>query len=166
VHEADADQCTSGLNYDTRRPRREMLTDYRTVLERIYAPEAYFGRARQVCRELDKTEHRLRAPLRHVLRDLRSFGRIAWQLGVRRQGTRRAFWGATFDTLVHNPRALKISGSFAALYLHLGPFSRMLVDRLEKQIAESPAEPVASVRRVHGPPPVTGAAVDTRTAAP
>ena len=140
VQEADADQCTSGLNFRTRRPRREMLVDYRTVLERIYAPGAYFGRARLVCRELDLSAHRLRAPLRHVIRDLRSFGRISWRLGVRKSGARGAFWGAMLDTLVHNPRALKIAGSFAALYLHLGPFSRMLVDRLGEQIPACPPE--------------------------
>ncbi len=149
VREDDADQCTSGLNYATRRPRHEMLSDYRTVLERIYAPAAFFGRVRRVGRELDRSSHRLRMPLRHVLRDLRSFARIAVRLGWGEAGARRAFWGAMLDCLLHNPRALKISASFAALYLHLGPFSRDLVARLDRQIAdgvgkrEEPAEGAA-----------------------
>jgi radical SAM superfamily enzyme YgiQ (UPF0313 family) len=144
VLEDDADQCTSGLNYVTRRPRAEMLADYRRVLERIYSPEAYFGRVRRVVRQLDRSRHRLRQPLRHLWRDLRSFGRIAARLGFADGATRRAFWGATLDCLLHNPRALKISVSFAALFLHLGPFSRALVARLDRQIAEAVAEPAVA----------------------
>jgi radical SAM superfamily enzyme YgiQ (UPF0313 family) len=138
VQEGDADQCTSGLNFTTTRPRDEMLSDYRTVLDRIYQPKAFFGRVRRACRELDCSQHRLRMPLRHVVRDLRAFGRIAAQVGWRDRGARRWFWGAFFDCLLHNPRALKISVSFAALYLHLGPFSRWLVERIDHQIAEMP----------------------------
>ncbi len=147
VGEEDADQCTSGLNYDTRRPRRDMLADYRSVLQAIYAPEAYFARVRRVGRELDKSSHRLRVPLRNVLRDLRSFARIAARLGFRDRGARRAFWGAMLDALIHNPRALKISASFAALYLHLGPFSRRLAERLERRIAETAPEPAPGAAR-------------------
>src|SRR6266567_2883108 len=40
----DVDQCTSGLNFRANRPKREALQDYRDVLTRIYAPEAFFGR--------------------------------------------------------------------------------------------------------------------------
>jgi radical SAM superfamily enzyme YgiQ (UPF0313 family) len=148
VLEDDADQCTSGLNYATRRPRAEMLADYRAVLERIYAPAAFFGRVRRVGRELDRSGHRLRQPVRHVLRDLRSFLRIAARLGVRERGARLAFWGAMLDCLLHNPRAIKISASFAALYLHLGPYARLLVERLDGQIARGEAMP---------PPPAAGA---------
>ncbi len=136
VQEDDADQCTSGLNFTTARPRAEMLSDHRAVLERIYRPEAFFGRVRRICRELDRSGHRLRMPLRHVLRDLRAFGRIAARLGWHDRSSRRAFWGAVLDCLLHNPRALKISVSFAALYLHVGPFSRWLVERLDRQIAD------------------------------
>ena len=131
----DADQCTSGLNFDTGRERTEMLADYRTVLDRVYAPGAFFGRVRRVCRDLDTRGHHLDLPLRLVLRDLRSFGRIAARLGFGERGARRAFWGAFLDCLLHNPRAVKICVSFAALYLHLGPYSRGLVARLDERLA-------------------------------
>jgi radical SAM superfamily enzyme YgiQ (UPF0313 family) len=144
VHEDDADQCTSGLNFDTRRDRAEMLADYRSVLDRVYAPEAYFGRVRRACRELDRSTHRLRMPWRLVLRDLRAFARIATALGWRDRDSRRAFWGALLDCVVHNPRALKIAVSFAALYLHFGPFSRALVARLGTRMRTVAAELPAS----------------------
>jgi radical SAM superfamily enzyme YgiQ (UPF0313 family) len=140
AQEDDADQCTSGLNYETRRPRQEMLSDYRKVLERIYTPEAYFGRVRRVGRELDRSIHRLHMPLRHVLRDLRSFGRIALRLGLLDAGTRWEFWATMLDCLLHNPRAIKITGSFAAFYLHYGPFSRQMMALLDRRIAAAHAE--------------------------
>jgi radical SAM superfamily enzyme YgiQ (UPF0313 family) len=150
VNADDGDQGTSGLNYTTRRPREEMLADYRDVLARIYSPEAFFGRVRRVSRSLDRSGHRLRQPLRHVVRDVRSFLRIAVRLGFHDAGTRRAFWGAMADGLLHNPRAFKITASLAALYLHLGPYSRRAVARLEREIAAAgPDRPVA-----HGTNPV------------
>jgi radical SAM superfamily enzyme YgiQ (UPF0313 family) len=39
-----ADQCTQGLNFETRRPREEILRDYRRIVEAIYDPAAYAGR--------------------------------------------------------------------------------------------------------------------------
>ncbi|HZZ85521.1 MAG TPA: radical SAM protein [Anaeromyxobacteraceae bacterium] len=130
----DADQCTSGLNFRTLRPRREVLRDYRDVLARIYEPAAYFGRARRAGRELDRSEHGLRPSLRNVLRDLRAFGRMAWRMGVRDEGVRLEWWRSVVDALFHNPAALKIVLSFAALYLHLGPYSRELIGRLEREL--------------------------------
>jgi len=131
----DADQCTSGLNYGTLRPRADVLRDYREVLSRIYAPAAYFGRARRTGRQLDRSGHKLRQPIGHVLRELRAFGRMAWRLGVRDPRVRVEWWRSIADALLHNPAALKIVVSFAALYVHLGPYAADLVERLDRQIA-------------------------------
>jgi radical SAM superfamily enzyme YgiQ (UPF0313 family) len=131
----EADQCTSGLNFRTVRPRQEILRDYREILRRIYEPASYFGRARRVGRELDRHEHVLRPPLRNVWRDVRAFGRMAWRMGLADPSTRGEWWRLVADALVHNPRSLKIALSFAALYLHLGPYSRALIQRLDRAIA-------------------------------
>ncbi|MGE5268982.1 MAG: B12-binding domain-containing radical SAM protein, partial [Thiohalocapsa sp.] len=48
------DQCTSGLNFLTKRPRREILSDYRMILDAIYSPSAYYRRLRTVMRLLDR----------------------------------------------------------------------------------------------------------------
>ena len=119
----DADQCTSGLNFIGRRPRGEVLADYQEVLRRIYAPAAYFGRARRAARLLDRSAHAIRPRLRHVLRDLRGFARMAWRMGVRDPEVRYEWWKTLLDTALHNPSALEIVMSFAALYVHLGLFS-------------------------------------------
>ncbi len=140
----DADQCTSGLNFRSLRPRREVLADYRDVVARVYAPAAYFARARRVGRELDRSSHAVQLSARNVLRDLRGFLGMAWMMGIRRSGVRREWWRSVYDSLLHNPAALKIVLSFAALYLHLGPYSRTLIERLDREIAESDDAPRAA----------------------
>ncbi len=131
VDDGDADQCTSGLNFTTSRPREDMLSDYQTVLRRIYDPKAFFGRVRRACRELDVSGHLVKVTLPYMLRDLRGFRSIVARMGFRDRETRRELWTALLDCALHNPRALRICVSFAALYLHVGPFSRWLVERLE-----------------------------------
>jgi hypothetical protein len=131
----DADQCTSGLNFRTLRPRRDVLADYRDILARVYAPAAFFARARRVGRELDLSSHAVQPSVKNLLRDLRGFFGMAWLMGIRGSGVRREWWRSVFDCLLHNPAALKVVLSFAALYLHLGPYSRELVERLDREIA-------------------------------
>ncbi|MCK4305973.1 MAG: B12-binding domain-containing radical SAM protein, partial [Candidatus Eisenbacteria sp.] len=128
------DQCTSGLNYVTLRPRGEILTDYRTILRTIYHPRAFFGRVRRMARDLDLARPELRRPLRVVGQNLRSFLRISLQMGVRDQQARGHYWRALGDCLLHNPRALRTVVSFAALYLHVRPFAQFLERRLSGQI--------------------------------
>ncbi len=134
VGDQDADQCTSGLNFDTTRPRRAILGDYRAVLEQINAPAAFFGRVRRLNRDLDLSRHRFRRPLGGTWRDLRTFARIGWQLGVRDRNVRGPFWRALASSLRHNPRSFRGTMSFAALYLHVKSFSRFMDERLLGQI--------------------------------
>ncbi len=132
--DGDTDQCTTGLNYVTLRPRREILSDYREVLRRIYGPRAFFGRVGRTARALDLSGHKLRRPPRYALRDLRSFARISRQLGWRDRQVRRHYWRAVLECLIRNPRAVRLVVSLAALYLHVRPFARYLDERLAGQI--------------------------------
>ncbi|MCW5744751.1 MAG: B12-binding domain-containing radical SAM protein [Alphaproteobacteria bacterium] len=52
---SEADQCTGGLNFVTLRPKREVLADYRAVLQRVYEPAAFFARVRHVGRVLRRS---------------------------------------------------------------------------------------------------------------
>ena len=134
THESDADQCTSGLNFETVRPRRAILEDYRSILRRVNSPAAFFGRVRRLNRELDLSGHRLRRPVREIGRDLRTFARISWQLGLRDRAVRGQFWRTLAASLLFNRRTFRGTISFAALYLHVGSFSRFIDERLEAQI--------------------------------
>ncbi len=145
-----ADQCTSGLNFETMRPRRDILRDYRSLLRRIYSPAAFFGRVRRVGRQLDLREHKVRRPVRRAWRDLLGFARVAWRLGVRNATTRGQFWRTVGACLLFNPRAIRVTMSCAALYLHLEPFSRFMDDHLAGQLARAPEARPARARRAAG----------------
>jgi hypothetical protein len=131
-----ADQCTSGLNYETSRPRLEILQDYRSVLNAIYNPETFFGRVRRMARALRPIPDKRSLVSRRMVNDLRSFARICWRFGVRDREVRGPYWRALADCLRHNPAAFKTVVSFAALYLHMRPFTGFMDVRLESQIAD------------------------------
>ena len=134
VTDEEADQCTSGLNFVTVRPRREVLADYKAVLEHIYAPGRYFARVRRVGRLLDCSARRFRMPLTRVVRDLRSFARMAWRMGIKNRAVRLHWWRTMLSTARENPRALRYVGAMTALYLHLGPFAQFVANRLEVEM--------------------------------
>ena len=134
--EDEGDQCTAGLNFETKRSRRDVLADYRAVLDAVYDPAAYFGRVRRVGRMLKRGKRRLKAPLRYVLRDARGFGRLVWRLPAAGPGTARQFWKMAFDCAIHNPRALPFLFMLSALYMHHGPFSRQVIGQIDRQIED------------------------------
>src|SRR5204862_385597 len=74
------DQCTAGLNFETLRPRRAILQDYRDVLRAIYAPEAFFGRIKRLARLLGCQNHVIPVSAKSIVRDLRSVLRLAMRM--------------------------------------------------------------------------------------
>jgi hypothetical protein len=130
----DADQCTSGLNFATLRPRREIMEDLRTVLKRIYEPRAFFARVERMAAQLDLSEHKLNRPTLRTLRDLRSFARIVWRSGILDRQVRGPFWRTIGRCLVSNPRAVRAVVSLAALYLHLQPYARFMDAHVAERI--------------------------------
>jgi len=130
------DQCTIGLNFETKRPRRDVLADYRAVLNAVYDPSAYFGRVQRVGRMLRRGERRFKAPLAHALRDLLSVVRLVRRLPGAGPGTVGPFWKSVLDCAIHNPRALRCVVMLSALYLHHGPFSRQVIAEIDRQIED------------------------------
>jgi radical SAM superfamily enzyme YgiQ (UPF0313 family) len=138
------DQCTAGLNFDTLRPRLEILRDYRRIVDEIYRPEAYFGRVRQVAESLNCSMKKVKLSMRHHVRDLRALTRIVWKQGVIAP-YRRVFWSTLISLLRKNPRGLRYGMNLMAFYLHFGPFSRYVVQRIDQAIAnEEAASPAAT----------------------
>jgi hypothetical protein len=130
------DQCTAGLNFQTLRPRREILQDYRDVLEAIYTPQAFFGRLLRLTRLLGCRSHRHPMSAKTVARDIRSVIRLALRIHRTRPGSGKAFWRTVGDCLAHNPAAIPYVIKIAALYLHVGPFANYVIGRIDEQIAE------------------------------
>ena len=133
----NGDQCLAGLNFVTLRARRDILTDYKTVLLAVYEPSAYFSRVRAVGRALRRPKFPAKFNAKMALRDLNRFLRLMWRMTVRCPDLRRHFWETLVVTARRNPRALKSTISLMVFYLHLGAFSQQLIRDLDKQIAAS-----------------------------
>ena len=128
------DQCTAGLNFVVKRPRRDVLDDYRRVVDRIYAPDAFFGRVQRVGAALKMPKLPRGAALRAVGRELPRFARLMTAVTRGRPETRRAIFRMMAYLIRHNPAALPSVMRMTALYMHLGPFSGYVVDRIDEQV--------------------------------
>jgi radical SAM superfamily enzyme YgiQ (UPF0313 family) len=135
VAEDYGDQCTSGLNFETIRPRRDILVDYLSVLERIYAPKAYFARLRTVGRKLRRNTALLPPSIPAALTDVWRVTRLIWFMTAMRPSWAMHVWWTLADCAWRNPSALRSVISVMALYLHLGPFSREVMQSIRNQIA-------------------------------
>jgi radical SAM superfamily enzyme YgiQ (UPF0313 family) len=136
ILDEDGDQCTVGLNFDTARPRSEILRDCKDIVETIYAPAAYFSRVRAAGRMLDCSKHRNPYPLGKNLRELAA---IIWKLTCTRDVARH-FWRTAIDCAMRNPSAVRSVIKMSALYLHFGPFSKYVSERLGQRIAEQTSQ--------------------------
>lgn len=143
MSEGGGDQCILGLNFETLRPRRDVLADYKSVIDRVYSPKAYFGRVMRASQKLDC-----------FWPSKKTAAKPAWRVA----GLARKDWGALFRLLRSvilerplllgyyikalyacarkNPGALQAVGIMVAFYLHLGPFSRVVSQAMTRQIEE------------------------------
>jgi hypothetical protein len=128
------DQCLGGLNFETRRPRADILSDYRRILTESYAPAAYFSRVRRMGLLLNCRGRKLRLPLGQRLRELRGFLWLAWRMGIKKH-YRMAFWGTLLTLLLRNPACVRPTVGLMALYLHFGEFVNGVVHQIGDEIA-------------------------------
>jgi hypothetical protein len=136
------DQCTSGLNFDTIRPRKDILTDYRAILEQVYDPVAFAGRIKRLSALLDRSKSQRDAPKgdrKHSVGTIETIHRIVNQLPEARD----VLWEAFMHCAKTNPAALRFIVQLMAFYLHVGPFSRRVMADIDRQImdAELPVIP-------------------------
>lgn len=134
------DQCTAGLNFATSRPRRDILADYRTVLERVYQPAAYFARVRRLGRALVPARQKAAWRPGAARDDARAFGRFLWQLLTRHRELIIPFCRTIIDCAAHNPAALKQAVVQMIVYLHAGPFARFVIEQTDAQLASLDAD--------------------------
>ena len=138
------DQCTAGINFETARPRRDILLDYRKILASIYRPAVYYRRVRTVARLLDRPavdrsaskDPRPLSLFGLTMRDLALLRRLVWRIALRQPGVLWPFLRVFGECAWKNPRAIDYVGTLAAFYLHLGPFSRFVISVIDRQIAE------------------------------
>lgn len=137
-----ADQCTHGLNFDTLRPRQEILLDYKRVLEKVYDPAAYAGRLERLASLLDNSHRNRQTPARE---SRHRFGAsdIVTRIITKLPEPREIFWPTFSKCVSSNPQSARWIVALIALYLHLGPFSRYVIGKIEEKIEELDAGDLA-----------------------
>jgi len=119
---------------------RDILTDYKRVVETVYAPENFARRLEKLAVMLDRRERR-NTPVPGDRRGETSSSEMIHSIINAVPGTREIFWN-TFKTIARtNPHALRHIIILMSLYMHLGPFSRRVIDTIDQRIAEIDAAP-------------------------
>ncbi len=124
------DQCLFGLNYDTLRPREDIMRDFKQILIEAYNPERYFKRIRQLVPLLDCSKKKLSLPLKAHMKNLRGFLKLILAMGIRAP-YRRHFWGTLLSCTIRNRKALRYAVVLMALYLHFGFFVERVLSRID-----------------------------------
>ena len=145
--EGSGDQCTAGINFIPLRPKKDILSDYKAVLESIYEPSAYFERVRGVGRALKRPDFDQAFDMKGALHDAGFLARLVWRVTVQRPDLRRPFWRMVTDVARHNPAALESVIIMATFYLHLGTFAQTVIKELDRLIVEEGNSPSPSIDR-------------------
>jgi radical SAM superfamily enzyme YgiQ (UPF0313 family) len=152
-----SDQCTATLNFDTLRPLREILLDYRRILERIYDPSAFADRLDKLASLLDRTGRPRDLPKGDKRLTAGSIEMVHKIVNLLPEGRER-FWQSFIRCAQSNPAALRYIVMLMASFLHLGPFAKKVIAaidvRLEELELEVPIDgngrPVQTSRAWHG----------------
>lgn len=132
----DGDQCTAGLNFQTKRERIAILRDFKEIIERVYGTQAYFARVRKVGKMLNLSGANGDILGAGFFHDLKLLGRLMWAMTFTNTTYRGPFWRTLALTAFTNIRAIKPVVMMLALYVHLGPFSKFVIQQIDKQIEE------------------------------
>jgi len=140
-----ADQCTQGLNFETIRPRAQILRDYRTVLVRTYGLESYHRRVRRLADLMGFQHANIDVFRSGFLKNAMFVARLSWHMGIAARRGKRLYWGTILHALRRDTRTLEFVFLSLAAYTHTGPFSDHVIDAIDQRIERESAErpPVA-----------------------
>jgi radical SAM superfamily enzyme YgiQ (UPF0313 family) len=135
IPKGNVDQCTHGLNFDTLRPKQAILLDYKRVLERVYDPVAFAGRLRRLAGMLDNSKRKRQTQAVDARRKF-SASEILHRILTNLPEPHAMFRQTLAECMSINPRSARWIMALMGLYLHLGPFSRYVVQQIELKIEE------------------------------
>jgi radical SAM superfamily enzyme YgiQ (UPF0313 family) len=135
IPKGNVDQCTHGLNFDTLRPKQAILLDYKRVLERVYDPVAFAGRLRRLAGLLDNSKRKRQTRADDARRKF-SASEILHRILTNLPEPHAMFRQTLAECMSINPRSARWIMALMGLYLHLGPFSRYVVQQIELKIEE------------------------------
>ncbi len=128
----EVDQMTTGLNFDTVRPRLDILRDYRRVIASVYDPARYYGRVTETGLAL-RPANRHRPGIRAKMRAGRSFLKLTKRVGFDRT-TGPLYWKLLFTILTKNRRATEAVVNLAAMYVHFQRVSEHIVRLTQREV--------------------------------
>jgi hypothetical protein len=126
--------CVGGLNFETARPRADVLRDHAEILSRVYDADTFFTRLRRTVLPLPRLDLGLAVFVRDAWRDARRLRGILWEVTVRRPAIRGRVWKLVFESLMRNPRALQVLLFAVVFFLYLEPLTAYAVRETNKQI--------------------------------
>jgi hypothetical protein len=129
------DHCTEGLNFETLRPRTEVLQDYRDVVARCYDLAAYHRRIRRMIDLMEFQNDVIDAMRSGFVKNVLFFLRLSWKLGVGAGQGKRLYWGTLAHAVSKDARTLDSVMLCLGFLVHLGPFSRTVVKSIDAKIA-------------------------------
>jgi len=133
------DQMAGGMNFVTKRPRVDVLRDFRRVLYTAYTPEAYCGRIDRLIELLNTEGRRRELPKGDVRARIGTFN-VVQEILRRMPEHKERFWRTFTKAMNSNPGALRAVVTLMGFYLHVGPYTRYAVSQIDKQIAALESE--------------------------
>lgn len=124
------DQCSMGLNFETFRPRNNILNDFKLILREAYEPERYFERIRHLAPLLDCSKKRLKLSLKTHMKNLRGFRKLIMAMGIKAP-YRKQFWHTLGSCALKNRKALRYVAVLMALYLHFHFFIEQVLEQVD-----------------------------------
>lgn len=134
------DFTLAGLNFETERPRIDILRDFVGLLEGIYEPRAYFARTRRAVLSLNRTRLPWWIYLRDNWREIDRFRRLMTAVTLRRPEMRWRAWSLIAEVAVRNPRAIRSTVVMTVFFFYAQPLSRIWIREALKQIARAELE--------------------------
>ncbi|MGH6771484.1 MAG: B12-binding domain-containing radical SAM protein [Xanthobacteraceae bacterium] len=128
------DQCTAGLNFDTLRPLREILIDYKKILASIYDPVTYAARIDRLMSLLDRSgrpRYRHAGDTQGRMRALETINHVVTAIPEARE----PFWRTFLECAKNDTASARIVVTMIALYLHLGPYARQVMEAIDRRLA-------------------------------
>lgn len=126
--------CVDGLNFETARPRADILRDHMEVLSKVYNADTFFERVRRTVIPLPRPNFGLDVFARDAWRDARRLWGILWEVTAHRPAIRGRVWWFLAQCLVRNPRALHVLFYSVVFFLYLEPLTAHTVRETKKQI--------------------------------
>ncbi|MFO7660683.1 MAG: radical SAM protein [Candidatus Cloacimonadaceae bacterium] len=136
----DIDQMTSGLNFETSRPRKEILEDYVKILDAIYNPVNYYKRLINTGLNL-KRSGRYHPGFEIKVKMLKAFLQVSRKAGFDKN-TAGLYWKTVATVLFRNPGALEVVIGFAAMYFHLNKHAQFIIKQTRQKLSELESGPI------------------------